>query len=77
MATIVRKILAMITVFSVCVSVLATTALAAEPSEPLSVTVTVTEADGSTTTSTTTETVTTSSDSTGGVNTETTRTDST
>lgn len=77
MATIVRKILAMITVFSVCVSVLAMTALAAEPSEPLSVTVTVTEADGSTTTSTTTETVTTSSDSTGGVNTETTRTDST
>lgn len=77
MATIVRKILAMITVFSVCVSVLATTALAAEPSEPLSVTVTVAEADGSTTTSTTTETVTTSSDSTGGVNTETTRTDST
>lgn len=77
MATIVRKILAMITVFSVCVSVLATTALAAEPSEPLSVTVTVTEADGSTTTSTTTETITTSSDSTGGVNTETTRTDST
>ena len=77
MATIVRKILAMITVFSVCVSVLATTALAAEPSEPLSVTVTVTEADGSTTTSTTTETITTSSDSTGGVNTETTRTNST
>ena len=77
MATIVRKILAMITVFSVCASVLATPAVAAEPSEPLSVTVTVTEADGSTTTSTTTETVTTSSDSTGGVNTETTRTDST
>lgn len=77
MATIVRKILAMITVLSVCVSILATTASAAELPEPLSVTVTVTEADGSTTTSTTTETVTTSSDSTGGVNTETTKTEST